>query len=181
MLHGEKVALRARLTSDIPILESGLYADVATWSRSDSRPWRPIPPGSADSPFQPSTLDTDVVDRFSAVDLAGGELIGDAVLWGIDQHNRAAHIGLSILSQFRGKGLGIDVVRVLCRYGFVTRGLHRLQAETLADNKAMISTAVRAGFVKEGTLRQSGWVNGEFADVVVFGLLARDWRQDGGA
>jgi RimJ/RimL family protein N-acetyltransferase len=180
MLHGDKVALRARLASDIPILDADLYADVAAWSRTDTRPWRPIPPGSADSPFQASRLDSDLVDRFSVVELASGELAGDAVLWGLDHHSRAAHIGLSLRAQFRGKGMGIDVVRVLCRYGFVTRGLHRLQAETLADNDAMIGAALRAGFVEEGRLRRSAWVNGVYADEVIFGLLADEWRRDGG-
>lgn len=178
MLHGDKVALRARLTSDIPILDADLYADVATWARTDTRPWRPIPPGSPDSPFRVSGLDSDLVDRFSVVELASRELAGDAVLWGIDQHSRVAHIGVSLRAQFRGKGLGLDVVRVLCHYGFVIRGLHRLQAETLADNDAMIAAASRAGFVAEGRLRRSAWVNGDYADEVIFGLLADEWRRE---
>jgi RimJ/RimL family protein N-acetyltransferase len=55
-------------------------------------------------------------------------------------------------------------------------GLHRLQAETLAGNTAMIATATRAGFVQEGSLRSSAWVNGQFADEVVLGLLASEWN-----
>jgi RimJ/RimL family protein N-acetyltransferase len=76
---------------------------------------------------------------------------------------------------FRGLGLGIDAVRLLCYYGFAVRGLHRLQAETLADNAAMIAAATRAGFVPEGTLRGSAWVGGAFADETIFGLLAAEW------
>jgi RimJ/RimL family protein N-acetyltransferase len=64
------------------------------------------------------------------------------------------------------------VLRVLCRYGFGIRGLHRLQLETLADNNAMIAAARRAGFELEGTLRSSAWVDGAFADEVILGLLA---------
>ena len=91
-------------------------------------------------------------------------------------HNRTAHIGISLLPEMRGRGLGTDVVRILCRYGFAIRGLHRLQAETLADNNAMIQTAIRAGFAREGTLRRSTWVNGDFADEVILGLLAAEWE-----
>jgi RimJ/RimL family protein N-acetyltransferase len=72
--------------------------------------------------------------------------------------------------------LGTDVVKVLCWYGFAARGLHRLQIETLADNAAMMRAATRAGFVSEGTLRRSAWVNGDFVDEVVLGLLASEWR-----
>jgi RimJ/RimL family protein N-acetyltransferase len=35
--------------------------------------------------------------------------------------------------------------------------------------------------VHEGTLRGAGWVNGEFTDEVILGLLADEWasRRDG--
>jgi RimJ/RimL family protein N-acetyltransferase len=178
MLHGEKVILRGRQAGDIAVLEAGLHADVETWSRADTRPWRPITPGTADSPFAvDATNERNAV--FSVVERASGELAGDAILWAIDPHNRMAHIGIALLSSFRGKGLGADVVRVLCRYGFETRGMHRIQMETLAENNAMIKAAVKAGFAIEGTLRQSAWANGEFLDEVILGQLADAWRQRG--
>ena len=46
MLRGEKVLLRARIESDVPILHEDLYDDVLTRSRADTRGWRPL---SADS------------------------------------------------------------------------------------------------------------------------------------
>jgi RimJ/RimL family protein N-acetyltransferase len=174
MLRGEKVLLRARQDSDISVLEAELHGDVETWSRGDSRPWRPLPPGSADSPFRVTDWQADPA-RFSVVELASDELAGDAVLWGVDQHNRSAHLGISLRPSFRGQGLGTDVVRVLCRYGFETRGLNRLQVDTLSDNEGMLLAATRAGFTREGQLRQAGWVNGAFADEVVLGQLAAEW------
>jgi RimJ/RimL family protein N-acetyltransferase len=113
---------------------------------------------------------------FAAFELATSELVGEALLWGIDLHNRSAHVGLTLRPAFRGKGMGTDIVRVLCRYGFAVRGLNRLQIETLTDNAAMIAAATRAGFVPEGTLRADAWVNGRFADTTIFGQLADEWR-----
>jgi RimJ/RimL family protein N-acetyltransferase len=173
MLRGEVTGLRARHDSDIPVLHAELYDDVETRVRADSRPWRPIPPGPG-SPYVVTGPDNRAA-CFSVVELATGELAGEALLWGIDLHNRAAHIGISLLPAFRGRGLGADVVRVLCRYGFAIRGLHRLQAETLPTNTAMIQAANRAGFTREGTLRRAAWVDGEFADEVILGLLAAEW------
>lgn len=174
MLKGEKVALRAREETDIPVFEAELHADVATYVRASGRPWLPLPLGSPDSRYRMQHDDSSAA--FSAVEAASGELAGHAVLWGIDAHNRLAHIGLALRPAFRGRGLGADIVKVLCRYGFEIRGLHRLQVETLADNAAMINAANRAGFVQEATLRRSAWVNGEFADEVILGLLADEWR-----
>jgi RimJ/RimL family protein N-acetyltransferase len=40
----------------------------------------------------------------------------------------------------------------------------------------MIAAASRAGFAREGTLRHSAWVNGDFTDEVILGLLATEWE-----
>jgi RimJ/RimL family protein N-acetyltransferase len=173
MLRGKLTGLRARHDSDIAVLEAGLYDDVETRVRADNRPWRPLPPGSAASPYR--VTDNADYAPFSVVELSGGDLAGEALLWGIDLHNRTAHIGISLLPAFHGRGLGTDVVEVLCRYGFAIRGLHRLQIETLADNDAMTAAAARAGFVREGTLRRAAWVSGAFADEAILGQLAAEW------
>jgi len=121
MLRGSKVGLRARHEDDIPVLQTELYDDVTNHSRSDNRPWRPIMPGSKDSPFAVDDKEQRHVP-FSIVELDGGTLVGDSVVWNIDEHNRSAHVGLGLLPSCRGKGYGADAVRVMCHYGFVVRG-----------------------------------------------------------
>jgi RimJ/RimL family protein N-acetyltransferase len=177
MLKGVKVGLRARHEEDIPILQDGLYDDVVNGSRAEARPWRPLTPGSKALPLWVDDKEQGHVP-FSVVELDGGALVGTATLWGIDLHHRAAHIGLGLLPAARGKGYGTDVVAVLCHYGFVVRGLQRLQIETLSDNEAMLRSAERNGFVREGVLRSSAWVMGEFMDEVLLGLLAQDWKPE---
>ncbi|MEU3062327.1 GNAT family protein [Streptomyces subrutilus] len=175
MMRGALVGLRARHEDDIPILEDELHGDVVTASRAQGRPWRPLTPGSKESQFVVDDAEQGHVP-FSVVELDGGTLVGTATLWGIDDHSRSAHIGLGLLPAARGKGYAGDVVATLCHYGFVVRGLHRLQIETLSDNAAMLRAAERNGFVREGVLRSSAWVMGEFLDEVLLGLLAREWR-----
>lgn len=177
MLRGGKTGLRARHEDDIPILRTELYDDVVNSARAESRPWRPITPGAKDPRLVVDDTDQGRV-QFSVVELAGDTLVGSAVMWDIDTHNRSAHIGLGLLPSCRGKGYGTDVVAVLCHYGFVVRGLHRLQIETLSDNTAMLRSAERNGFVREGVLRSASWVMGEFLDEVLLGLLAQDWTPD---
>ncbi len=176
MLTGEVVGLRARRSEDVPRLQAGLYDDVVTRSRADSRPWRPISPDSAASPYAVHEP-TDDVAAFSIIELSSQELAGEALLWGIDAHNRCAHIGVAVLPAFRRRGFGADTIRVLCYYGFVTLGLHRLQVETVADNIPMIQAATRAGFSAEGLRRGSCWANGNFLDEVILGQLRQEWQQ----
>lgn len=175
MIRSGSIGLRARHESDVQVLQSELYDDVVTRSRADSRPWQPIAPGSTHSPYtiaEPS----DGAACFSVVELSAQELAGEALLWGIDSHNRTAHLGISLRPDFRGRNLGTDVVRALCEYGFVVRGLQRLQIETLSDNLPMIKAATRSGFTLEGTLRRSAWVYGAFADEAILGLLSEEWK-----
>ncbi|MFF3215353.1 GNAT family N-acetyltransferase [Streptomyces sp. NPDC002886] len=174
MLKGNTVGLRARHEDDIPVLHAGLHDDVAGASRATGQPWRPLMAGSKALPFLVDDSAPGHVP-FSVVDLESGALVGTATLWGLDNHNRSGHVGLGLLPSARGKGYGTDVVAVLCHYGFVVRGLHRLQIETLADNEPMLRSAERNGFVREGVLRSSAWVMGEFLDEVLLGLLAKDW------
>ena len=172
MLRGDRVILRARRDTDVPILHAGLYDDVATRLLVSGRPWRPLQLGQ--SPFLPGPDEDTVV--FTIADPSGVTPLGDAVLWGIDSHNRLGHLGVSLLPEHRGRGYAGEAVRLLCRYGFQLRGLHRLQIETLADNTAMIKTAVAAGFTREGVLRRSAWLDGQFVDDVIYGLLADEWH-----
>jgi RimJ/RimL family protein N-acetyltransferase len=175
MLRGEKVGLRARHESDVQILDDELQSDVMESLRSQDAPWVPISPGSSSSPFGIK----DPVDRvasFSVVELASDTLAGVCNLWNIDLHNRRAHIGVGLRPAFRGRGLGTDIVAVLCYYGFVIRGLNRIQLETLDDNHAMIRVAQRAGFTQEAVLRSALYIAGQFRDEITFGLLASEWK-----
>jgi RimJ/RimL family protein N-acetyltransferase len=175
-LSGELVRLRARHEADVAILDAELHDDVVNNSRASRAAWRPLLAGSEHSRYRVTEPSPEQAP-FSVVELATGTLAGTAGLWGIDAHNRSAHLGLGLRPACRGKGLGTDIVRVLCHYGFTVLGLHRLQIETLADNYAMLKAAERVGFTREGLVRDAAWVMGEFADEVVLGLLADEWHQ----
>jgi RimJ/RimL family protein N-acetyltransferase len=180
MLSGELTGLRARTNDDAEILHRELYEDVEDWIRASNRPWVPIAPGpgspyAAPEPEEERRGPIPDAAEFSIVELASGELAGQVGLWGIDEHNRMAHVGVELRPAFRGRGLGADAVRVVCRYGFALRGLHRLQLETLFDNHPMIAVAEKVGFTREGTTRGSSWMNGRFLDDVIFGMLADEF------
>ncbi|WP_320779616.1 GNAT family protein [Streptomyces sp. CRN 30] len=180
MLRGDRVGLRARHEDDIPVLRAELFNDVVNASRAEGGPWRPVSPDAKDPRLVVDDKEQKHVP-FSVVELTGGTLIGTANLWGIDTHNRCAHIGLGLLPSARGQGYGTDAVATLCHYGFVVRGLWRLQIETLADNTAMLRAAEHNGFVREGVLRSSAWVMGEYLDEVLLGLLAQEYKRGAGA
>ena len=183
MLRGERVALRPVRRDELPTLY-GWDQDPDLVAMTDTEPYRPDtyedwlkrwddpPPGKgAFFGIQEGVADD-------------GRLIGRCLLWGIDEYNRNAHIGITLgIATDRGKELGREALSLLVDYGFVRLGLHRLQLETFAHNTAMCRCAEQVGFTAEGRLRESGWAPGRFCDEVVYGMLAVEWRaqpSDGG-
>lgn len=176
MLRGEHVALRPVRRDELPTLY-GWDQDPDLVAMSDTEPYSPDtyedwvkrwdePPRGKRAFFG---IQEGVADD--------GRLIGRCHLWGIDEYNRNAHIGITLGAVTdRGKGLGREALGLLVGYGFAQRGLHRLQLETFAHNPAMRRCAEAVGFTEEGRLRESGWAGGRFGDDVVYGLLASEWR-----
>ncbi|GAB3580628.1 hypothetical protein GCM10027579_07560 [Calidifontibacter terrae] len=169
------MVLRSRIEADVPVLHAELYEDVATRSRADLRPWRPLP--VTVSPFAVDA-GSDHASLFSVVERSSGDLAGEAVLWGIDRHNRSAHVGLALRPHFRGRRLGVDALNVLTGYGLHVLGMHRLQLETHSENAAMLAAATRLGYQREGRLRDAAWANGAFADQILMSILATDGRRE---
>ena len=87
-LAGTNVLLRPRHQDDVVVLHRELYDDISTRVGADSRPWVPIPAGAAAlSPYAVESI-SDEVSFFSIVSTER-ELAGEALVWGIDLHNRA--------------------------------------------------------------------------------------------
>ena len=75
MLRGELTGLRAHTDNDIEVFETELLTDVETRIRATGRPWLPVAPGAADSPYrQAEDLAGDLVDP--------GRGVHDAILPG---------------------------------------------------------------------------------------------------
>ena len=183
MLIGETVLLRPRVRDDVAVLYRLDAGDPTLHQRISFDPWVPRSlehdlaryDAELTEPPDPLNVRFTVEARVAAGRVAHGDVVGKASLWRIDQHHRSAHLGVSLLPEARGLGLGTDVVRVLCDYGFRIRGLHRLSCETLASNGAMLRAAETVGFVREGQLRASASIDGAWDDDVLLGLLREEW------
>jgi len=61
-------------------------------------------------------------------------------------------------------------------YGFERLGLHRIYLRVYANNPRAICCYEKAGFRKEGTLRESHFSGGRYWDTIVMGILEGEWR-----
>lgn len=93
----------------------------------------------------------------------------------IDRGDGVAEVGFLLASAFHGKGYGIESLRALCRFAFTDAGFRKLTATVTAGNAASRAVLEKAGFVQEGTLRESYFLAGRWQDDWLFGLLKREF------
>jgi RimJ/RimL family protein N-acetyltransferase len=113
---------------------------------------------------------------FAAVDEAGGELRGHAMLTVQPDH------GLGVIGRVlvdpgrRGGGLGTALMREVVRAGFDRFGLHRLQLAAYDFNTAAIACYQRVGFAIEGRLRDSTRGSRGYWNGYIMALLEPEYR-----
>jgi RimJ/RimL family protein N-acetyltransferase len=177
MFATERVRLRPPTPDDAPNIFR-LHSDPELHLITDDEPFLPRHVGQVRARLEKQVTeppDGGTMVSLLAETVADGTYLGGGSLWGINAFNRYAHLGITLLPEARGHGYGTEVVRLLCRYGFRNRNLRRLELETLASNVAMRRTAVTCGFTHEGTQREREYDGDGFADMVIYGLLRRDW------
>jgi len=76
-----------------------------------------------------------------------------------------------------GNGYATAGARLLVGHAFDELGLHRVSATAFADNDASRRVLEKVGFEKEGVARRQAFVDGEWQDVVNYGLLAEEWKE----
>lgn len=92
----------------------------------------------------------------------------------VDRHR--ALFGISIFDQrYWGRGYGTDATITLIDGAFRTRPLQRIELLVVPDNKRAIRAYERAGFVKEGVLREYEYRDGGYHDIMLMSILHDDW------
>ena len=98
--------------------------------------------------------------------------IGNIALNDIDWVNRIANLGIMLGDKkFWGKGYGTEATKLIVDYAFDKLNLHRLWLGVLAEHFAAIRVYERAGFKVEGRLRQELYLEGEYNDKVIMGMV----------
>lgn len=104
-------------------------------------------------------------------------LIGLAEIYGISWSNGNAGIRFGIgAAEDRRKGYGLEALGLLLRFAFDELNLYRLAAPMTEYNDAARALFAKFGFVEEVRRREAVNRDGRHWDVLIFGLLADEWR-----
>lgn len=85
-------------------------------------------------------------------------------------------IGFALRPDAWGQGYGVETVHLLAALAFRRLDLHRIRGARAPLNEVSGRTMERAGFTREGTIREHVHVRGAWRDSVVYGLLDHEWQ-----
>ncbi|MBN2076069.1 MAG: GNAT family N-acetyltransferase [Dehalococcoidales bacterium] len=105
--------------------------------------------------------------------------IGSIALSKINHNDHCATFAITIGEKdYWNKGYGTDAARLIIRYGFEQLNLHRISSFVFSFNERSIRMHFRAGFIEEGRRKESIYINGDYHDSVMFGLLRKEWQEN---
>jgi ribosomal-protein-serine acetyltransferase len=114
--------------------------------------------------------------------IALGIFRNNRLIGGIGMHNwdhriRKAQLGYWLVKDEEGKGVLQRCATVLISYLFEQVQLNKLELHYLPNNKRSAAVAQRLGFTIEGLLRDQFLMNGMLHNMVICGLLRREWKE----
>jgi RimJ/RimL family protein N-acetyltransferase len=105
----------------------------------------------------------------------GDALIGVCQLHSISAVHRSAELQIRIgEAASRGRGYGVEAVRLLLEFAFRDLNLHRVWLRVFGTNRRALKTYAAAGFAREGLMRDAAFIDGRYVDVVIMGVTRRD-------
>jgi RimJ/RimL family protein N-acetyltransferase len=171
LIEGE-TALRPWRDSDLGALVDACQdPEIPRWTRV------PSPYGEADARafllYRHDEINAGLAAPYAIVPAGDlDHLLGAVALIRISWGDARAEVGYWLASPARGQGHATRAVRRLCRWGFDTLRLGRIELLAATGNPASQRVAQRAGFTREAVLRS--YLRGKEGrhDMVAFGLLA---------
>ncbi|WP_231190329.1 GNAT family protein [Haladaptatus sp. DYF46] len=104
------------------------------------------------------------------------EPVGFVSLFDVNETSGRAKLAAWITPAQQGQGYATEAMDLLVEYAFVERRLHKLIAGALATNNASCEVLEKLGFIEEGRQREYYYVNGEYVNRAVYGLLKDQWQ-----
>ncbi|WP_323191363.1 GNAT family protein [Halostella sp. PRR32] len=176
-LRGDRVTLRTVEEEDLEFIRDNI---------DDPRVRRPL------TSANPTNLETTrehfderISDDDAGVELAvcvddgprDGDILGTVSLFDVDNSDGHAEIAYWLSPDVHGDGIMTEAARLLVRYAFEELRLHRVRGRALATNPASQRVLEKTGMQREGVMREAENVNGEYVDMVYFGVLREEWEE----
>lgn len=106
------------------------------------------------------------------------KVIGHISLGKLDKKNKSARIGKVLVGDetVRGQGIGQLMMEEMLKVAFEDFALHRVSLGVFEFNKSAIRCYEKAGFTKEGLLRDYRKNDNEYWSLWEMSILEQEWR-----
>lgn len=106
-----------------------------------------------------------------------GKIIGESIVNEIDWEFKSANFRILMFhAADRGKGIGTWAVEVVRDFAFAQLKLHRLSLDVFSYNTRAEKIYLKAGFKREGVLRDAIMDGENYADDILMAILEEEWR-----
>jgi len=107
-----------------------------------------------------------------------GRLVGEIKLHSVNAQDQRASMAIAIYDRnMLGMGVGTAAIQLLLRHAFCELKLHRIGIRVLAYNDRAIRSYAKCGFIVEGRERETAFVDGEWHDDLMMGLLSTEYQR----
>ncbi|MED4202913.1 GNAT family protein [Neobacillus mesonae] len=116
---------------------------------------------------------------YKVIETETGKVIGHISLGRIDRKHKSARIGKVLIGDqsVRGKGIGQQMINGILSIAFDELHLHRVSLGVFDFNTSAITCYEKAGFIKEGLLRDSSKNVDEYWNQWEMSILENEWRE----
>jgi ribosomal-protein-alanine N-acetyltransferase len=84
-------------------------------------------------------------------------------------------VGYELTRSAWGEGFMTEALSTVLRWGFRHMDLNRVEAQVHPDNEPSRALLRRLGFVEEGRMREAGYWQGQYHDLLQYSLLRRQF------
>lgn len=115
---------------------------------------------------------------FAACLQSDDQIIGTTGLYSVNWIARSAEFRVFIgAKDLWNQGIGTELTRLMAVYGFEKLNLNRVWLGVNADNLGGVRAYEKAGFTREGVLRQEQFRNNRYYDVVRMSMLRPEYER----
>ena len=106
------------------------------------------------------------------ISLPDGKIAGIVDVFDFDVRNSKAEVGIVVLREFRGRGIGRNALRLMEEHCFDFLGIHQIYAYVRCDNEAALNVFRSCGFTETAVLKS--WIRRgqKYYDVCMFQKFA---------
>ncbi|WP_135825408.1 GNAT family N-acetyltransferase [Halorussus ruber] len=95
-----------------------------------------------------------------------------------DIHLTRPEVAYWLFPDYHGEGYATEALSLLLDHVFDTHDARGVEARVFSHNDASQALLDRLGFTREGELRENRFVEGEYRDEYVYGLLREEWVEE---